>query len=85
VKTAPRWLAWILNRGGFRAITLPPFGVYAVQGYEQNERLARHEAVHWAQAERMGFIKFYFLYIWYSFRYGYKNNPMEIEARAAER
>jgi len=66
------------------AITLPPLGIYAIPEYLNDERLARHENAHWNQYKRMGLFKFYGLYLWYSLRYGYRNNPMEIEARAAE-
>jgi hypothetical protein len=33
----------------------------------------------------LGARRFYATYIWYTIRYGYRNNPMEIEAREAER
>ncbi len=45
--------------------------------------LIRHEMCHREQYKRMGVFKFYALYLWYSMRYGYWNNPMEIEARKA--
>lgn len=44
----------------------------------------RHELVHVNQYQRLGFIKFLWLYSMYSIRYGYYKNPLEIEARAAE-
>jgi hypothetical protein len=37
--------------------------------------------VHWEQYQRMGVIGFYVTYLWYNIRYGYWNNPMEVEAR----
>lgn len=40
-----------------------------------------HELVHVAQIEREGLLKFYAKYLWYNIRYGYKDNPYEIEAR----
>jgi hypothetical protein len=80
----PSILARILRWRGFRAITLPPFGIYALPEHIFSVRLARHEAKHWEQYQRMGAIKFYAVYLWYSLKYGYRNNPMEIEARKAE-
>ncbi|CAB4126891.1 hypothetical protein UFOVP254_28 [uncultured Caudovirales phage] len=65
-------------------ITLPPWGIYWRSGFTPDERIVRHEGVHWAQYERMGAVRFYLTYLWYQMRYGYKNNPMEIEARGAE-
>jgi hypothetical protein len=32
----------------------------------------------------MGTVRYYATYIWQVLRYGYRNAPMEIEARAAE-
>jgi hypothetical protein len=85
MKPAPLLLSILLRCVGFKAITLPPFGIYVIQRYVDNTRLAKHEAKHWEQYERMGVLKFYAVYLWYSLKYGYRNNPMEIEARKAER
>ncbi len=84
MKLAPRWLEAILKWRGMGAITLPPFGIYARPYYILSERLQRHENAHWQQYKRMGALKFYAKYLWLSARYGYWNNPMEVEARAAE-
>ncbi len=83
MKIAPKWLAWSLRKLGFAGITLPPFGIFITPERFDDAALARHESVHWAQYQRMGLLKFYAAYVWYSLRYGYQNNPMEIEARAA--
>lgn len=45
----------------------------------------RHELVHIEQYKRYGTIKFIVFYIWYSIKYGYYNNPLEIEAREKEK
>lgn len=45
----------------------------------------RHEQVHVEQWRRHGLIVFAARYLWYHVRYGYEENPFEIEARAAER
>ncbi len=44
----------------------------------------RHEMVHLEQYKRYGVIKFLALYIWYSIKHGYYNNPLEVEARQKE-
>ena len=84
MKTARHLIAWHLRRQGFRAITLPPFGIYALPGSEDDEQLARHETVHWIQYQRMGAVRFYATYLWLLLRHGYWNHPMEIEARQQE-
>lgn len=50
----------------------------------QNKRWFRHELKHVEQYRRLGFFPFLCKYIWYSIRFGYYLNPLEIEARIAE-
>lgn len=50
----------------------------------ENQRWLRHELKHIEQYKRLGPFRFFWKYLWYSIRYGYHNNPMEIEARLAE-
>lgn len=40
-----------------------------------------HELVHVEQYERFGFVGFLARYVWYTLRYGYAKNPLEVEAR----
>jgi hypothetical protein len=77
-------IRWILRWRGFAGITLPPFGIFIIEERLQDERLIRHEKEHWRQAQELGTIKFYARYLWYSLRYGYWNNPLEVQARKAE-
>lgn len=51
----------------------------------QNDRWVRHEMAHVEQYRRYGLFRFLVLYLWYSIRFGYYNNPFEIEARAKEK
>lgn len=44
----------------------------------------RHELRHVEQWQQYGLIKFPLLYLFYSIRYGYYNNPFEQDARKAE-
>jgi hypothetical protein len=44
----------------------------------------RHEGAHIEQWKRHGVVRFAFLYLWYHFRYGYDQNPFEVEARNVE-
>lgn len=75
---------WFLRTFGYAGITLPPRGIYVLVERMSDERLIRHEQAHWAQYERMGAARFYATYLWGMMRYGYRNHPMEIEARSAE-
>lgn len=49
--------------------------------YELSESHYNHEARHIQQVKENGRFKFICKYLWYNLRYGYKNNPFEVEAR----
>jgi len=82
---APHVIRWFLRTFGYGGITLPPFGIFILAERLHQGWLVRHEQAHWQQAQRMGVVRFYAAYIWYTIRHGYRNNPMEVEAREAER
>lgn len=67
---------WLL-KDWVTAITLPPFIFYHGKPDKQTRC---HEFVHWAQAKRYTWLGFYILYLWYSIRHKYMDNPMEKEA-----
>ena len=75
---------WWLRFTGFKGIALFWGVAYVLPGWETNERLIKHELEHLEQMKRDGKFRFAFQYLWRSFRYGYRNNPYEIEAREAE-
>lgn len=50
---------------------------------ELTRRLLRHEMAHVKQWQRNP-VGFPFRYVWNHFRYGYRDNPYEVEARNAE-
>ena len=77
-------IRWFLRRTGYAGICLPPVGIYILAEHMYSDRLIRHEQAHWRQWQRMGTIRFYAAYLWGLVRYGYRDHPMEIEARAAE-
>jgi hypothetical protein len=82
MKTAPSLVLWFLKLAGALAVTMPWKTVYCRPGQELNYALAAHEAVHVAQIERDGAIKWTAKIFWYLLRYGYVNSPYEVEARA---
>lgn len=79
--------AWtlLLNTLGRIAICTPWRTIIILSRYISNDRLKRHEMSHAAQYERMGRWRFLAVYCWYALRHGYDQNPLEIEARQAER
>lgn len=81
IRSAPAPIRWLMKATGFAGITLPPFGVFVLPDRMSDMRLRRHEEAHWRQYQRMGAVKFYVTYLWYTIRYGYWMNPLEVEAR----
>lgn len=49
--------------------------------YMLTEKHYNHEAYHIEQVKRDGRLKFVIKYLYYNLRYGYHNNPYEVEAR----
>lgn len=80
IRPARGLIGWTLRRTGFGGVTLP-WGIYILPERLHEEPLRRHELVHAEQIERHGVVGFYARYAWYTLRYGYQNNPLEIEAR----
>lgn len=76
-------IRWFLRATKFGGITLPPFGVYILVERMGDAQLVRHEQRHWHQAQEMGVLRWYATYAWYTIRYGYRNNPLEVDARSA--
>lgn len=55
--------------------------LFSVPATEVDRWIFRHELEHAYQQVREGAFRFYLKYFLYSLRYGYKNNPFEVEAR----
>lgn len=74
-----------LNKSTRYAITLGQTAYYSVSKEEvlKSPTWVKHENEHKKQWKRDGLIKFSIKYIYYLIRYGYYNNPYEIEARKA--
>lgn len=83
-RPARHLVRWFLRTFGYAGICLPPVGIFILVDHLANNRLVRHERAHWAQWQRMGTFGFYATYLWGLLRHGYRNHPLEIEARAAE-
>jgi hypothetical protein len=58
--------------------------IYMAPGYEMHQGLIRHERKHLEQMQRDGKLVYLVKYSYWLLRYGYQNNPYEVEARAAE-
>lgn len=55
------------------------------EDFLNDQRWLKHELVHIEQYKKHGLLKFLILYLWYSMKYGYYNNPFEVEARKKEK
>ncbi len=61
------------------AITLYPFILFRDKSAQK--LLMDHEMRHIRQIRKKGVVVFYVKYLYFNIRYGYENNPLEIEAR----
>jgi len=68
----------------YRAMIIPPFGIFIKRRYKNNQKTFNHEMIHWKQYQRMGLIKFYSQYFKEFSIFGYDKMPMEMEARYEE-
>lgn len=57
---------------------------YYRDGHTPTIQMQLHEEEHLKQIEKDGSWKFVFKYLFYLLKYGYTNNPYEVEARQAE-
>jgi hypothetical protein len=80
-KPARGLIGWVLRRTGFHGVALAPWGIYILPEHMYSDRLIAHEQVHWKQWVRMGTLRYYLTYAYQVLRYGYRNAPMEVEAR----
>ena len=68
----------IIHKFGFYGIT---FGDTVYSGHDVlTEVDLKHEYCHTLQYKKYGFVGFLVRYLWWSLRYGYHKNPLEVEA-----
>lgn len=65
------------------AVTYCQTTFYSCDKSEVTDRWRKHEDTHKEQWKREGVFKFAIKYLWYSIKYGYVDNPYEVEARKA--
>lgn len=82
VKEAKGLFKLFLSTFDYGAITMPWQTVYVRSDRLNDSGLILHESIHIEQMQREGAIAFTVKYLWYSLKYGYWNNPYEIEARS---
>ena len=73
-----------MDRFGFKGWTSFWNTIYLHPDHLGDEPLIRHEMAHIDQINREGRLKFAIKYLYFTIRYGYWDNPYEVEARAAE-
>lgn len=85
------WTAFIVTRlariftKGVDGVTLWPFIFIWPKKYASSKALVKHEQQHLKQWVRYWIIGFLPVYIYWHCKVGYQNNPLEIEARKAEK
>lgn len=84
VKVASGVIKAYMNACGFEGWTSFWNTIYVLEGYQNDVSLLRHEMKHIEQIDRDGKFLFSVKYLWWLLRYGYYENPYEVEARQAE-
>ena len=84
IKTATGIIKLYMKLCGFKGWASLWDTVYIMPGWEYNQALIRHEQMHIKQMERYGKVMFMVKYTYWFIRFGYRNHPLEAEARAAE-
>ncbi len=67
-----------IGRKDTDAVTIWPF-IFIKDTID--DKLLKHEKIHLEQQKRGYLLGFYIKYFYYQIRYGYENNPYEIEAK----
>ena len=75
---------WMSNFGYVGLATYWNTIYYATDTFMVDQKIRKHELCHIGQMKRDGVFKHFFMYNYYWFKYGHKNNPYEVEAREAE-
>lgn len=83
IKPATGLILWFLKLQGVWGITLP-WAIYIMEEHIHKDWLIRHERKHEEQMQRLGVFRFLVTYLWYQVKYGYHDNPFEVEARSVE-
>ena len=84
IRTASGPILLYMKACGFQGWASFWGSIYLAPGYETHEALIRHERKHLEQMQQDGKLLYAIKYAWWMLRYGYKMNPYEVEARAAE-
>ena len=84
IRTAKGPILFYMKVCGFQGWTSFWNVIYMAPGYELNNALICHERKHLEQMRRDGKLVYLIKYSYWTLRYGYKMNPYEVEARAAE-
>jgi len=78
-------IKWYMKLCGFQGWTSFWNVIYLDPDHMDDEKLIRHEMAHIDQIQRDGKIVFALKYMFWTMKYGYWNNPYEIEAREKEK
>lgn len=84
IKPCSGLIKWYMDRCGFKGWTSFWNTIYLHPDHLGDEPLIRHELKHIEQIQRDGKIVFTLKYLFWTVKYGYYNNPYEVEAREAE-
>lgn len=85
IKVASGFIGWYLKAFKIKAWASNWNVIYIQAKYFNDAALLNHELCHTQQMRDDGLIFMPIKYLWYCLRYGYKNNPYEVQAKDAEK
>jgi hypothetical protein len=74
-------IKWFLRLAGYQGFPTLWRVVHIMPGYLSDNELIEHELAQCRQMEHDGRIVFLVKYSWWFLRYGYEQNPYEVQAR----
>lgn len=79
------WVFFIINHKGpyHEVAMINPFtlNILTIGDNLITEKMYKHEQCHIDQVKKLGRLKFILTYLFYCVKFGYRNNPYEVEAR----
>ena len=82
-----RYLRWMPWNSWVHGMVLYPLVLFRFEQYKVEDRLFRHELQHFYQGQTLGFFGYYWKYVKYLHKSGWKytkSHPMEAEAETHE-
>lgn len=79
------WLFKLRKNQNVVASSFFIFFFFKSEQYKNDQEIVRHEMIHFIQQKELFFIPHWILYLIFHLKYGYRNNPFELEAHSNDK